>query len=191
MTAGRRAGNPATKQRILLVAQELFAQDGYDNTTIRAIAKQANVTPTLVIYFFKDKQRLFTEAILPIYEPMQKLPEIFADNPTAIPGRLAAFIATLLSEPQTTNMAVGLVRSAVVNEQAAQLLKENFFNMTHAAIVQNPDIKNPDQYINIITSQFIGIVTVRHILKLEPFASFSRDELEMQLQQIFQQPQIG
>lgn len=188
MTTGRRTNNPDTKQRILLEAQKLFATNGYDGTTIRAIATHAGVNPALVIYFFKDKQQLFTSAILPIYEPMQKLPEIFMGDAAKIPERLATFVAALLSDPQGTNMAVGLVRSAIVNEHAAKILKETFFNETYACLKQNPDINDPGSYANRVTSQFIGLVVARHILKLEPFASYSRAELEEQIRHLFYLP---
>lgn len=57
----RRAATPRRdrRQAILLAAEKLFAQDGYQRVTIRAIAEEADVPPTLVGYYFGPKHELF------------------------------------------------------------------------------------------------------------------------------------
>src|SRR4051794_1553668 len=52
-----------TEQRILEAARKLFADLGFERTTIRAVAKAAEVDPALVMQYFGSKQDLFSEAV--------------------------------------------------------------------------------------------------------------------------------
>lgn len=48
----------AKKQYILEKAEELFAKNGYDATTIRHIAKAAQINVAMVSYYFGSKEKL-------------------------------------------------------------------------------------------------------------------------------------
>ncbi|MFC7104357.1 TetR family transcriptional regulator [Nonomuraea rubra] len=52
-----------TEGKILDAARSLFAELGYERTTIRAVAKAAGVDPALVMQYFGNKQRLFQQAV--------------------------------------------------------------------------------------------------------------------------------
>ena len=45
-----------TKRRILQVAETLFAQYGFDGTSVDRIARQARVNKALIYYYFEDKR---------------------------------------------------------------------------------------------------------------------------------------
>src|SRR5258708_18680595 len=50
-----------TRQRILDAARDMFVRDGYEATTMRAIADRIEYTPTAIYYHFANKQTLLTE----------------------------------------------------------------------------------------------------------------------------------
>ncbi|MEU7839166.1 MULTISPECIES: TetR family transcriptional regulator [unclassified Nonomuraea] len=52
-----------TERRILEAARKLFADLGFERTTIRAVAKAAEVDPALVMQYFGSKQDLFSAAV--------------------------------------------------------------------------------------------------------------------------------
>jgi len=60
---GRPAGPSDTRERILDSARNLFARNGLDITSIRAIAKDAGVDPALVHHYFGTKDALFLAAV--------------------------------------------------------------------------------------------------------------------------------
>lgn len=51
-------GRDETRRRILEAALELFARDGFDNTTVRAVAARSGVTDAAVFYYFPSKRNL-------------------------------------------------------------------------------------------------------------------------------------
>ncbi|OUO35127.1 TetR/AcrR family transcriptional regulator [Olsenella sp. An290] len=56
--------DPEERRRELLAcAMRLFAEEGYDNVSVRAVARAAGVAPGLAYHYFDSKERLFAEAI--------------------------------------------------------------------------------------------------------------------------------
>ncbi len=55
--------NPDVKRRIIDAAEHLFADKGFDATSISDITKEADVARALIYYYFKDKLGLYESII--------------------------------------------------------------------------------------------------------------------------------
>ncbi len=62
MTSGSQKSK-AGSAAILEVSAKLFAEKGYANVSIRDVCREANTTPPMVYYYFKDKKGLFDAAV--------------------------------------------------------------------------------------------------------------------------------
>lgn len=51
------------KAELLDTAMRLFAEKGYDNVSVRSVAREAGVASSLAYHYFDSKQRLFDAAI--------------------------------------------------------------------------------------------------------------------------------
>lgn len=77
---GRRPGASSTRDDILASARKLFAVNGIDKTSIRAIATEAGVDPALIHHYFGTKLDLFRAVVqLPIdpsvvLQPLREVP---------------------------------------------------------------------------------------------------------------------
>src|SRR5258707_14696047 len=60
---GRRPGSADTRSEILTAARAEFASRGYEKTTVRGIARAANVDAALVHHYFGPKDRVFMAAM--------------------------------------------------------------------------------------------------------------------------------
>jgi AcrR family transcriptional regulator len=54
----------ATKDEILKTALKLFANQGYENTSLEEIASQIGITKPAIYYHFKNKQTLYNEIFI-------------------------------------------------------------------------------------------------------------------------------
>ena len=54
---------PSTKQRLLEVAAEVYAEKGYRNVRVREICERADANIAAVNYHFGDKQKLYDEVL--------------------------------------------------------------------------------------------------------------------------------
>ena len=52
-----------TREQLLSIAVEMFAEQGFAGTSLRSIAKRAGVSPALMIHHFQTKESLIREAI--------------------------------------------------------------------------------------------------------------------------------
>ncbi|MCI3240366.1 TetR/AcrR family transcriptional regulator [Streptomyces spinosisporus] len=72
-TKQQRRGN--TRQRIQDVALELFAEQGYEKTSLREIAERLDVTKAALYYHFKTKEEILVSIFEDLSEPIVELIE--------------------------------------------------------------------------------------------------------------------
>ena len=59
-----------TRQRILNTAKEEFLERGYNDASVRNIAKRAKLTTGAIFRYFPDKESLFVELVKPAADHM-------------------------------------------------------------------------------------------------------------------------
>ena len=168
---GRPPGNSDTRERILANARELFARNGIDKTSIRAIAAAAGVDSALVHHYFGTKQQLFVAAIDIPVDPTAVLGPIRA----APVEQLGLLIPSLLLPLWDSELGAGLVatvRSLLAGSDVS--LIRSFFQEVITAEVA-PRVDTPPGTgrlrVQFVVSQLVGVVMARYIIGLEPFAS--------------------
>ncbi|MDX2544784.1 TetR/AcrR family transcriptional regulator [Streptomyces sp. WI04-05B] len=72
-TKQRRRGD--TRQRIQDVALELFAEQGYEKTSLREIAERLDVTKAALYYHFKTKEEIIVSLFEDLTKPIEELIE--------------------------------------------------------------------------------------------------------------------
>ncbi|WP_329338375.1 TetR/AcrR family transcriptional regulator [Streptomyces sp. NBC_01352] len=72
-TRQRRRGN--TRQRIQDIALELFAEQGYEKTSLREIAERLDVTKAALYYHFKTKEEILVSIFDDLAKPIEDLIE--------------------------------------------------------------------------------------------------------------------
>ena len=85
-TKQQRRGN--TRQRIQDVALELFAEQGYEKTSLREIAEHLDVTKAALYYHFKTKEEILVSVFEDLTQPIQDLIEWGADQPHTLEIKL-------------------------------------------------------------------------------------------------------
>ncbi|HEU5377634.1 MAG TPA: TetR/AcrR family transcriptional regulator [Ktedonobacteraceae bacterium] len=55
--------HPTTREHIIQAAYRVLTEQGYDATTIKAIAREAEVAPGLLHYYFANKDELLVEVL--------------------------------------------------------------------------------------------------------------------------------
>jgi AcrR family transcriptional regulator len=174
---GRPAGISDTRERILTSARELFARNGFDKTSIRAVAADAGVDPALVHHYFGTKHNLFTAAIhipvdpmilikqmreTPIEELGLKVPSVLLPLwDSELGAGLIAELRSLLAGSE-----IGFIRTFMREVVVAEI----------AARVDNP----PGSGIvraEFVASQIAGVLMARYIIAIEPFASLPAEQI--------------
>ncbi|NMO55851.1 TetR/AcrR family transcriptional regulator [Actinoplanes sp. TBRC 11911] len=170
--SGRRPGNQDTRQSILEAARSTFAEKGYDNASIRAIAASAEVDPALVHHYFGTKEKLFLATMNAPINPGELIPQAL-DGPREQAGeRLVRMALTVWDSPAGT-AALAVFRSALSNEWTARLLREfvvtQILRRAIGELVTDP--AEAPMRSALVATQIAGILVPRYVLRIEPLAS--------------------
>ena len=175
--SGPRGSEADLRSVILDAARPLFAERGYRDTTMRAVAQAAGVDVALVAYYFGNKEGLFTESMdIPVH-PQELIGRAFADGPDAAGPRLVEMFLELFESPTTGPALVGMLRSAVSHEST----RKAFSEFVATAILRHYEelIPGPDtrRRIMLVGSQLIGMAMLRFVLRIQPMVERPRDQL--------------
>jgi AcrR family transcriptional regulator len=174
---GRPAGASDTRERILASARELFAQNGIDKTSIRAVAAAAGVDPALVHHYYGTKQQLFAAAIHIPIDPMEVLRPL-RDTPVEKLGYTLPSVLLPLWDSEMGKGFIATIRSLLAGSEVSLL---RFFLQEVIAAEVGARVDNPPGTglirVQFAASQLVGVVMARYILELDPFKSLPVEQI--------------
>ena len=174
--AGRRPGPTTTPEQILDAARALFAERGYQGTTMRAVAERAGVNAALVHHYFKAKEGLFIAALRMPLNPAEVVATLLAAGPREeFAQRFVRFFVRAWRDPVTGQRLQAVVRSAVGTKQGAASIRE----LAEDVLLDRVSAALGVSKLRVATAitHLIGLMLGSTIIGIEPLASASEDEL--------------
>lgn len=169
---GRRSGSPDTRSEIFDAAKRVFGKVGYNRATVREIATEAGVDPSLIYHYFGTKDQLFAASIdIPI-PAAEALRSVFAADREGLGRRLAETFFFVWEQETARASLLGILRSAMGGEhQAAEAFRQ--FLTTSVLEEISPLIggEKPRLRALLMASQLVGVAMTRYVMRLEPIAS--------------------
>lgn len=151
-----------TRDRILEAAGQLFAERGFESTTVRDICQSAGANVAAVNYYFGDKERLYVEAVVQAHKwrlDQAQLPDW--NEHTTPREKLADFIETffkrVLGSPDDT-WRTKIVMREIMNPTAA------------CAEIANSNIRPQFEILQTILRQLLPASTTDEELHLTAFS---------------------
>ena len=177
---GRPPGASDTRERILSSARELFARNGIDKTSIRAIATDAGVDPALVHHYFGTKTQLFAAAIKIPIDPMSIIGPL-REVPVDEIGHVLPSLLLPLWDSELGKGFIATLRSVLGGSNVAELSMFRSFLQDVITAEVGSRVDDPPGTgrvrVQFVASQLIGVVMARYILELEPFRSLPVTEV--------------
>jgi AcrR family transcriptional regulator len=160
-----------TRDRILECARQLFAQEGFDRTTIRTVAAAAGINPSLVLRYYGSKEQLFAAAASF---------ELAIPDLTRVPR--AEIGRTLVRHFLRTWDAHGdelpaLLRVAVTHDGARERLIALFREQVLPALAPLCEPERLMLRTSLVATQTMGLALMRYVLKFPPVVALDEDEL--------------
>jgi AcrR family transcriptional regulator len=116
-----RTGGDKTKARILAVAERLFAQRGFDATSVDSIARAARVNKALIYYHFRDKNELMSSLFAHIMDELSQELERLSARPPDPVAAIREEIASLGSRKRI--LSVMLMEALKTGPSSAALFR--------------------------------------------------------------------
>jgi AcrR family transcriptional regulator len=170
---GRRQGEPVSRDAVLAAAKERFARDGFEKTTLRAVARDAGVDAAMVLYLFGSKTDLFREALQLIIDPTM-LADAMAGGAGTIGERLVAQYLRIWESPDTSPTMAAMLQSATSNPDANEAFRGFMrdYVLTSVAGVIGGDEQAKLRAMLAATS-LVGTALMRYVLRIPPLADLS------------------
>jgi AcrR family transcriptional regulator len=170
---GRRPGatGAQTREAILASARHLFAERGFENASMRAIAAEAGVDAALITHFFGSKANLLAESIEWPFDPDRELPRILKNGSDRVGEGLVSLLVRTWDRERTRNPVITLLRAASTEPSAAGLLTDFMRTQLFGPLLAELGSDQPDIRTNLVAAQLGGLALARYILRFEPLAS--------------------
>jgi AcrR family transcriptional regulator len=176
---GRRPGNVDTRAEIVAAARAAFQEEGFNGSSIRAIAQRAGVDPALVHHYFADKSELFMETMQLPKDPQEVAREASAgvgfSGERVVEGFLAQWERD--GEGKGSPSFVSVAQAMVSSPEAAKAMREFLADRLslHGPSGESEAVRHRRRAL--ISSQLFGLGWARYVLCYEPIATASRADV--------------
>ncbi|MFF5985338.1 TetR family transcriptional regulator [Streptomyces olindensis] len=160
-----------TRAAILDAARERFAADGYERATIRAIARDAKIDPSMVMRYFGSKEGLFAAAVAVDI----RLPDVGA-LPRQEVGRV--LVAHFLDQWEGNEVLTALLRVGAGSQAGAERMQGVFRDQVMPVAGRVcPDPEQTATRAALTAAQLLGLALTRYVLRLPPAVALTREEI--------------
>jgi AcrR family transcriptional regulator len=178
---GRRPGNVDTREEIIEAARLVFAEKGYENASLRAVARGAGVDPALVHHYFDGKSALFIAAMSLPFDPRTVKEEANPDSGRAFSGAatVEGFL-TMWDRAEGTgssfaSCAAAMATSVAVADAMREFVSERVWRVSPA--IDDEDEQTFWQRRALISSHLMGLAFNRYVLRMPPLSTAAPSEI--------------
>ena len=166
-----------TRALIVKAAGAEFQANGYDATSVRAIARRAGVDASLVHHYFDSKADLFAATVRVPVRPDLVVAQVLAGPRDAIGVNLVRTVVVALDDAKASRRVIRLLHTALGQEFAATLLRQFVSHEILGRITATLGGDDPELRASFAASQMVGLIVARYGVRIEPLASASPDEV--------------
>jgi AcrR family transcriptional regulator len=167
------AKSQRTKATILKAAQQLFAEQGYERSTVRDIAAQAAIDPAMVIRYFGSKEGLFARATA--FD--LRLTDLTVIAKRDIGRTLVGHFLEVWEGSLSNGSLISLLRAAASNEDAANTVRAIFGGQVVPMLTQLVPPAELPLRAGLVATQIMGLAVTRYILKVPPVVAMGRAQI--------------
>ncbi len=175
---GRRGGTNDSRELILATARTLFAEHGFDGTSLRQIARAAGVDPALVHHFFQGKDELFALSVDLPADPAQVLAGVESLDPGQRAEEIVRAVLRLWESPAQHSLVAflrGTIGSKAKTAMLRELVSRTILQRIMAGLPGTPEERALRG--NLVATQVVGLMLVRYVIRLEPLASAEPEDV--------------
>jgi AcrR family transcriptional regulator len=179
--AGRRPGNADTRGEIVEAATRVFAANGYDGTSLRAVAREAGVDPALVHHYFDGKASLFVAAMALPFDPAQVADHApGADESGSIGAGIVLGFLTMWDKAEGSGSSfascvAAMASSASVADAMREFVAERVWK--GKPVLSDETEAMTLRRRTLVSSQLMGLALTRYILRMPPVSTASPAEI--------------
>lgn len=173
---GPRPGRPDTRGDIIRAAKRQFAL-GYTSCSLRAVAREAGVDPSLVVQFFGSKEGLYLAAMADVIPPDEVLGRIVGDAAEGVGERIADYYFGLWNDAETRGPLQAMLMSAASHRPAADMLREFVSRELVGKVADKAVQDRAELRAALASSHLVGTAIICYVVRMAPLADLPLAEL--------------
>jgi len=162
---------------VLDAARAAYAARGYVNTTMKGVAAAAGVAPDVLRRYYRNREALFAAAMRLPFEPATSIAQLLAPGIDGLGERLVRVTLRMLDDPETRDQIADMVRAGSGASKATASLREFLETELVDRVVAALGVPDARMRVTLATSFLVGVAITRYVLRVEPIASASEDEI--------------
>ena len=170
-------GSDDVRDRVLDTARAAFEARGYVRTSMKGVAAAAGVAPEVVNRYWNSKESLFAAAMRLPFDPANAVPELIAPGLDGMGERLTRATLDLLSDDEARQDLIAMFQAGASASKAARGMQDYIERTFVDRLVRVLGVPDARLRVNLIMSYLLGVASARYVLKMEPLASMSEDEV--------------
>lgn len=176
ITPGPRDERGVLAARIVAAARDEFAEHGWAGTTIRAVARAADVDPALVYHYFGSKEGLLDAATNPPQQWLEDVAKVWTTPIDELGGALITFLLAAWADEEVGPTLRAILQTAAhepaIREKLRRVVEGSLMGVSHLGADER------DRLIRsgLVSSQMMGFALMRYVWRIEPIASMTDDE---------------
>jgi AcrR family transcriptional regulator len=174
---GRRPGSSQSREKILEVARLAFPANGYEGTSLRGIARDAGVDPSLIVQFFGSKAGLFTAAFEWPFDASEIAAHLEGVPVEGVGEDIARLLIGHWDRDEHRNAILSLIYAALEDPAAAAMFREFVTVNLVLPAVERVGGDRPQLRAALLASQLVGFGLSRYVLAFDALTSASSEEL--------------
>jgi AcrR family transcriptional regulator len=176
VTPGPRDERGVLAARIVAAARDEFAENGWAGTTIRAVARTADVDPALVYHYFGSKEGLLDAATNPPQKWLESVSEVWTAPIEHLGAALVQLLLASWADDEIGPTLRAILQTAAhepsTREKLRRVVEGSLMGVSHLG----DDERDRLIRSGLISSQMMGFALMRYVWKIEPIASMTDDE---------------
>jgi AcrR family transcriptional regulator len=177
VTPGPRDERGVLAARILAEARASFAEHGYAGTTVRAVARAADVDPALVYHYYGSKENLLDAATTPPRSFLDQIVTAWQNPPTELGAQLVRQMLRNWQNPDHKPVLRAIMQIAgnepAIRDKLRLIIERSMMGPSAQALSEDERALRS----SLIAAQLMGLAFMRFIWKIEPLATMVDDDV--------------
>jgi AcrR family transcriptional regulator len=163
-----------TEATILDAARQLFAEVGFEKTTIRGVAGRAGVDPALVMQYYGSKEGLFAAAAHAMADRKQ-VSEVPREQ---IASQALKDLFGGFEDEHSRCASIAVMRSCLTHERARAVMRDEVMSEKQAKVAQTIGGDDAELRAGLLAATMIGTTIARYLLEIPSVAQASQEDVE-------------
>jgi AcrR family transcriptional regulator len=176
ITPGPRDERGVLAARIVGAARDEFAEHGWAGTTIRAVARAADVDPALVYHYFGSKEGLLDAATNPPEKWLENVAKVWTTPIEQLGAALLKLLLASWADDEIGPTLRAILQTAAHEPSTREKLRRVVEGSLMGVSGLGSDERDRLVRSGLISSQMMGFALMRYVWKIEPIASMTDDE---------------